>query len=478
MEDREVHRRREGDAEANRRFPARLRYNDDSLNDSSGDDDGDAQSFADSFADAELLIEEYSLADSLEDGELLRIEAVVVEWMRTQQLNEERSVRQFLEELRRPEHPQGPPSLETLVRVLADDGGRFGNLLWSSCTDEDKTVFQACLETLSPAEMEDFLELILSNNLDLPADRGPDLVSLLHLAIESGAPPGLLRFLANKNPDSLHVPDDLDSLPVHKACKDYVHHRSLDVAKIQALVDANREVLEVRDCNGRLPLHLACNDLLVGGATAWEAIRWVIEAFPGALSMRDIDEWTPIILALEAIPYTIPPPPPPADTGALELLVEMVERAPDAVRAVHVYRFDDDCADVKPLHVACEWCPHSRELVSLLLATVGPNALQDRNGTGDLPLHCACLWFLTAGFSPDQQRAAVDVIRMLIDGFPQALDARNHDGMTPVMVALASADPNGSAVLSPATLRLLRHMIQLGGSSSLWGNTRRRWRQA
>jgi hypothetical protein len=97
---------------------------------------------------------------------------------------------------------------------------------------------------------------------------------------------------------------------------------------------------------------------------------------------------------------------------------------------------------------------------------------EHRNWAGDLPLHCACSRLLLAGFRPEQQRAVAGVVRMLVDEYPQALGARNREGMTPILAALASADPSGTDAMPSESLELLRDMIQLGGPTTLWGTRR------
>jgi ankyrin repeat protein len=404
-------------------------------------------------------------------------------WMeeqRTLQRSEERAVRRFLDALRgRPAEPrqQGQPPtprLEALVSALAEHGGESGaDLLWSEYMDDGlRTVFRACLEALSPAEMQDFLEQILSRFPDLPSVRGPGLQSLLHLAVDSGAPLEILRLLVSKNPGALHFPNEFDQLPVHNA---FYRRGSPDGAEIRALVDPDRAVLERRDWNGSLPLHLACLNLLqMGGPQDCEAIRWLIEACPAALEARDDDGRTPIMVALTTVHFATDrngrPLPTTFETGALELLLEMVERAPESVYAAPCHPLVSEAdARAAALHVVCGNCPHSRELVSRLLAAAGPDALQRRNLAGDLPLHRACSRLLWPGFRPEQQRAVADVVRMLVDEYPQALGARKYGGMTPILAALSSAYPDGSAAPSPEAVELLRRMIQLGGPTSLSG---------
>jgi hypothetical protein len=482
-EDREAQGRDgEGDAEAGRKRRCRFqagrgdqdgdRGDDESLD---GDGDGDERRFAGNFEDGGWSLEEDAPFDAhLEERTIRR-------------LNEERGVRRFLDVLRGPDQrqqqqqPQGraSPSLEALVSALADHGGdRGAALLWSECPGEGRrTVFRACLEALSPAEMQGFLEKILSRFPDLPSARGPRRDSLLHIAVDSGAPLEILRLLVGKNPGALHFSNERYWLPVHSAL-----HRPgpLDAAEIRALVDPDRTVLEGRDWDMSLPLHVACVKLLqTGGPQACEAIRWLIEAYPAALEARDSVGRTPVVVALTAVNFRVPkdcngrPLPLTFETGALELVIEMVERAPESVYRPRHPLFSEAEVRAGALQMVCANCPHSRELVLRLLAAAGPDALQLRNGLWNLPLHGACSRLLWAGFRPEEQRAVADVVGMLVDEYPQALGARNRDEVTPILVALASADPTGAAAPPPETVELLRRMIQLGSPASLSATGRR-----
>jgi hypothetical protein len=129
------------------------------------------------------------------------------------------------------------------------------------------------------------------------------------------------------------------------------------------LIKASPDALAAR-CSrgesGRLPLHAACYRLTERNPKDLEAIQFLIDADSSALEARDLSGATPIMVAISSSSVRPVQPSP----EALQLLKEMIHRAPESVRATVL----EESRNVTVLEKACIIVP-DRELVAILIET-------------------------------------------------------------------------------------------------------------
>jgi hypothetical protein len=191
---------------------------------------------------------------------------------------------------------------------------------------------------------------------------------------------------------------------------------------------------------------------MTGGPRALKAIQWLIDAHPEALNSRTRFGLTPVMIAIHNADQEARP-----DPWAIDLLLHMIKLAPESMRSPKGLRAQT------VLHLACTRCPYM-ELVSPLVEACG-DALSIRSwGSEEVPLHMACCWLFRTARSDHVQ----EVIRFLMNAYPDALRTKNCHGKAPIMRVLYQRDPMIDP--SPDALQLLLDMIKEGGPRSLATN--------
>jgi len=111
-----------------------------------------------------------------------------------------------------------------------------------------------------------------ASNLQLVITQDEDGLLPLHKALLDVAPLGSIKLLllAQADPDTLQIPDNSGSLPLHIACKHCDH------TIVKYLVDLDMRSLLVADHNGDTPLHCACL------AANYDVIELLLAQYPTA----------------------------------------------------------------------------------------------------------------------------------------------------------------------------------------------------
>jgi hypothetical protein len=358
-------------------------------------------------------------------------------------------------------------SVEGTVDLVRRYGGG-GSVLWQRVLDRPrdfKALFQWCCETFLPEQVAELLRRLVSflpnllSRRDDASEHRYRGVTLLHLAVRAGAPLETIRVIAGMDSGALLLRDRRGRRPVHDACDRY-YGQDLALPRIIAVLDASRDVVRTRTRRGELPLHLAAEYLMTGGPPALETIQWLVDAYPEALNSRTRLGQTPIMIAIQHAEWLTPPA-----SQALEMLLNMIKLAPGSLRT------PEGSYALTALQMACGRCPYMELVAPITVAS--PAALSDPGSSSKaLPLHKACSQLLQT----DGSEHLWEVIRFLMNAYPDALWARDSRGMTPIMAAL-QCDPGPGLRYhqSVKLLPLLLDMIRRGGSRSLWGE-RSDWR--
>lgn len=103
---------------------------------------------------------------------------------------------------------------------------------------------------------------------------------------------GILKFLIEDDPESVLVPDNVGSLPLHHALE---YGCSLDFSKL--LIQAFPDSVMRRNSEGKLPIHIACMHWQLDAAI----VKLIVEAEPECINMPSEEEefvgWLPLHLA-------------------------------------------------------------------------------------------------------------------------------------------------------------------------------------
>jgi ankyrin repeat protein len=182
--------------------------------------------------------------------------------------------------------------------------------------------------------------------------------------------------------------------------------------------------------------------------TLLNLLRALSSEYPGLSSKQDQYRETLLHLAVEV------------DAGApLALVHFLLQQNRDALTT-------PDRVGCLPIHLALSeriirTIPVNFETVRLLVEA-NPSTLQHRDYESKLPLHHACerLDNVTNG-----THQAMEAIEFIITAYPEALEASDEQGNTPIMTAIAASWAGGAR--HPDQLHLLQWMIQRGGKKAL-----------
>jgi ankyrin repeat protein len=248
--------------------------------------------------------------------------------------------------------------------------------------------------------------------------------------VACGPPSRAIQSMIDDYPDALLARDDAGRTPLSCACS----LLSPNCGMIQMLLDANPLALEVSDRHGALPLHLACRR-----STELNVIARLIDAYPDALLARRDDGQTPLHCACLA-----------ESCEAIQLLLDA---NPSTLNV-------SDRNGELPLHIACRALRDGPGLLSVIRLTesckTNPSAEKFLGSIDWLnPYRCGLMRRGPPG---------LDVIKRMVDAYPDALRERNRWGGTPVMAAIRE-------ILQETTVvpHVLVEMIQRGGSESVRG---------
>lgn len=173
---------------------------------------------------------------------------------------------------------------------------------------------------------------------------------------------------------------------------------------IRPLLEAFPRTARQKDAFDNYPLHTACSH----GASL-EIIQMLVEAYPTALRLVGSEEDYPLHLA--------------AIVGApMEVLSYLGNKWPAAFLA-------PNRRQSRPLHLICARTP-TMETLQYMLSKGGSAALKTKDHNRDLPLHVAC-----------KHGASLQVVKVLVKKYPDAMLAANSRGDLPLHVALTAGAP-------------------------------------
>lgn len=231
----------------------------------------------------------------------------------------------------------------------------------------------------------------------------PDRAGMLplHIACAAGAHMDSIEALLDEFPDAIRIPDRTGRLPFHAACS---NPRGATVDLLDMLATAFPGALRTFDKMGALPLHIAIQRKLPP-----DVILFLIDREEGAVRTREASsKMYPLHLACRA----------GADAVVLEKLIEIY---PVAIEAV-------DAKGNTIFHVACTYRQLTIEFAELLLDKCSYDTIRKVNEDQSLPLHLAV-----------QHRAAMPVLQLLIDHYPEALLCKDKKGNVPLHKAFQTA---------------------------------------
>jgi ankyrin repeat protein len=255
----------------------------------------------------------------------------------------------------------------------------------------------------------------------------------------------VINVLVELNPDALVATDDNGDLPIHRACSD------LNLSTVPLLVQWNPATLKVANDSGELPLHCICAKVTSYAAPPMLAmIAQLIEEYPDALWTGCEEGYTPIMLVLRAPHEDFDPPTP----EFLRFLHRIIERG-GSNSILHKFTNCAGETDItSALHLACSYFPNP-----LLLGTLIGKArcALDMKGKHErLPLHYVCENFTR------NMPIVPEAIQLVMEASPSAaLDTRDSDGATPLMVAISRMRiPDDGDVPVPGAIPLLKEMFR------------------
>jgi ankyrin repeat protein len=262
-------------------------------------------------------------------------------------------------------------------------------------------------------------------------DGGDYFRRLLRSAVRGGSPLEVVRYLYGRNPAAIKGADPADSrsLPLHR-----VGIRT-QPETVAFLVDRYPKALAMRNDRGELPLHSA----LRNGAGR-SLIQMLVERLPGSVAERDAYGYEAIHVAAAAAAAAAGP-------RQLDVMRYLIEVAPMSVRERTTPAWGNaKTQGLLPLHLflqAERWDPLQEDprdgegdanqpeppatdpdVVRLLLEQ-WPESVHER-AESSLPLHLALF----------SESPSVEVVRIVLDAHPEALQEKDHDGSTVIHKAV------------------------------------------
>lgn len=231
-------------------------------------------------------------------------------------------------------------------------------------------------------------------------DRGGMLP--LHIACVSGASVEIIAQLLDEYREAIRLPDNNGRLPLHAACM----NPRVNLDALDLLHKAYPAALRIFDKTGSVPLHIAIQRKLSASV-----VHFLIDKEEGAVRTREASsKMYPLHLACRV----------GADVDVLERLVEIY---PVAIEAV-------DARGNSIFHLACTYRQLTVDFAELLLDKCSFDTIRKVNEEQSLPLHLAV-----------QYKAAMPVLQLLIDHYPEALLCKDTKGNVPLHKAFQNLTP-------------------------------------
>jgi ankyrin repeat protein len=205
--------------------------------------------------------------------------------------------------------------------------------------------------------------------------------------------------LSKACPQSLRVADSKGQRPLHFA----IAANSLPVVRM--FEDRSPGLLrEVADAQGNTPAHLAAARFQASP----ELARFIVEAWPESLLAANENGDTPALVAIDQT------------YSSTEKVKIFVEQCPASLRVA-------TRKGPRPLFVAIA---RNRVEIARLIVANDPEAARHVDARGKTALHCAA--------SLEGWWSEPDLVRLLADAYPAALQLRDDDGNLPLTLAAAN----------------------------------------
>jgi len=239
-------------------------------------------------------------------------------------------------------------------------------------------------------------------------------------AIQIPVDVSFLRKIMEHDPQCARTKNWENLVLLHKACEG-----GAPIDLIQLLVEFNPDAVREMNFSEELPLHIACRV----ETPCTETVRLLLSLYPQGASVQDTFGKIPLHNALK-------------DRAApIEVLRALVDCFPAGTGTAN------SCDGMLPLHYACSCKSVPLEIVQWL-ANIHSEGLMTRtkeSKIGDLPLHYAL-----------EQCHETDIIRCLLDAYPEGIRARDHLAILPLHFACVCFTNRDSYPLDTVKLLLER----------------------
>jgi ankyrin repeat protein len=298
----------------------------------------------------------------------------------------------------------------------------------------------------------------------------------LHLACQHGASPLVIRFLVEQYPSAIQMRNSAGDLPLHLACQcQHLLPERDHLELVQTLVELHPQGVRERGNFGGLPLHEACSH----GSVSLELVQFLIQMFPQGVQFSTHNRKK---MSQSSVPGTDTneisssgcegvnlPLHFACDSNASKEVIHALLDAyppgvcctdPDGLLPLHLaVTSDHDEGEITSADSGASFSSRNRraDVVRELLHAYPESASQPAPHNGSLPLHEACLHSFcneeeAAATRSSEDRdcsssegttafAADQILRLLIDAYPEALRRRNLSGKRPKDVARACLAP-------------------------------------
>ena len=175
--------------------------------------------------------------------------------------------------------------------------------------------------------------------------------------------------------------------------------------------------------DGESPLHFACCNKNVTP----KIVKLIIDAAPASIRSANNYGWMPLHVLCDNSEVD--------ETAAIQILKLLIEKYPEAVRSA-----DND--DDLPIHLAC--VSRSPEFCRVLIDST-PASIRSVNDIGWMPLHVLC-----GNRNVDEKGATMQVLKVLIEKYPEAVRHETYEGDLPIHLASMLRSPEFCRVLIEA----------------------------
>ena len=232
-----------------------------------------------------------------------------------------------------------------------------------------------------------------------------------------------VQLLVNAWPESISIPERNGYLPIHELCCNEKLGEAASIDILQFMLDIDPTLVRETGDDDYLPIHHAIN----AGTKSFEFCKILIDAFPESLEASTSDGMLPIHLAVFH---------PNDQADKVDTIQYILDLCPECMDSI-------DGRGSTPMHHAAQG--KRADIVELLLDH-DPGAAHRPSGSlsCNLPLHLAC----------DYNSAQLpEVVQVLFDACPQAINIHNWRGATPLDLAWKEAakrqgDPNESVLVN------------------------------